>query len=431
MKLFQSTVRDPGSQIHEMPAWVHYVWLIYLGFLFSPALAGGHDWRWLWPTLLTLPVFLWLYARIIRAFRLRDPPGGAALPEVAAIATMAYALALVNDSANTYLIYSVAVLPFTLAGFRRMAFAAVLLLGIYAFESWMLGFRPLLFGITTLVSIAAAISNYMMLRNRRHNLELQRASEEVHRMARVAERERISRDLHDLLGHTLSLIAIKSELAVKLLDRDTAAASREVIDVMHIAREALKQVRTAVIGIRAAALEGELASARALLETANVVLTFESDGTVFPADVESGLAMIVREAVTNIQRHAGASQARIDIVLDEAVAASGDAGQRGVLLRVSDDGCGGITAQGNGLAGIRERVRSLGGTLEVDSPPGKGTVLRVRVPLAAPGLATALGTQAADGFGGNATTGKARAPGPDSGVAPSAREGMAPRAVRT
>jgi len=207
---------------------------------------------------------------------------------------------------------------------------------------------------------------------------LRRASEELHRMERVAERERISRDLHDLLGHTLSLIAIKSELAAKLLDRDRAAASREVVDVMNIARDALKQVRTAVTGIRAAALEGELASARALLETADVALTFERDGVVLPAEVESALAMIVREAVTNIQRHARARSARIEVLLDEMSA------QRGVLLRVSDDGCGGITGQGNGLAGIRERVESLAGSLEIESPSGKGTVLRVRIPLVVP-----------------------------------------------
>jgi two-component system sensor histidine kinase DesK len=220
---------------------------------------------------------------------------------------------------------------------------------------------------------------------------LRAASEEVHRLARVAERERISRDLHDLLGHTLSLIAIKSELAAKLLDRDRAGASREVVDVMNIAREALKQVRTAVIGIRSAVLEGELASARALLGTAGVAVTYERDGTVLPAEVETALAMIVREAVTNIQRHAGARQAWIEVLLDEEFArgervtggAKSSLAERRILLRVSDDGRGGVTEQGNGLAGIRERVLSLGGTLELDSPSGKGTILRARIPLAA------------------------------------------------
>jgi two-component system, NarL family, sensor histidine kinase DesK len=408
MNSHESRARGPGSQIlYEMPAWAHFIWLIYLGFLFTPLLAKDNDWRWFWPTLLSLPVFLFVYVRIIRAFRRSHPPGTAILPELCAIAAMGYALTLVNDSANTYLIYCAAVAPFMVSGFRRVMLVIALVMGLYALELSFLGFRSLLFCMTLIIAIAAATSNYMMLRNRMHNLTLRQASEEVHRMARVAERERISRDLHDLLGHTLSLIAIKSELAAKLLDRDRAAAAREVVDVMNIARDALKQVRTAVTGIRAAALEGELASARALLETSGVALTYERDGVVLAAEVESALAMIVREAVTNIQRHAGARNARVEILLDEGST------ERGVLLRVSDDGRGGITAQGNGLAGIRERVRSLGGSLEIESPRGKGTVLRVRIPLAAPTGSATVGLTAA-------STATVRSATPDIGTTPSA-----------
>ena len=250
---------------YELPPWSQFVWLIYLGFLFTPLLTRGHDWRWLWPTLATIPVAVTLYVRIILKFRNLDPPGDRAIPEVVAMALMAYALAPLNDSANTYIVYSVAVAPFATSSLRRLLAFAALVLGVYALELLLLGFKPLLFGITFLVALASGASNYMMLENRRKNIALRIASEELHRLARVADRERIGRDLHDLLGHTLSLIAIKSELAAKLLDRDRVAATREVVDVMNIAREALKQVRTAVSGIRAAALEGELASARALL----------------------------------------------------------------------------------------------------------------------------------------------------------------------
>ena len=377
---------------YELPPWSQFVWLIYLGFLFTPLLTRGHDWRWLWPTLATIPVAVTLYVRIILKFRNLDPPGDRAIPEVVAMALMAYALAPLNDSANTYIVNCVAVAPFATSSLRRLLAFAALVLGVYALELLLLGFKPLLFGITFLVALASGASNYMMLENRRKNIALRIASEELHRLARVADRERIGRDLHDLLGHTLSLIAIKSELAAKLLDRDRVAATREVVDVMNIAREALKQVRTAVSGIRAAALEGELASARALLETAGVAVTYERDGTVLPAEVETVLAMIVREAVTNIQRHAGARHAWIEVMLDESEAGGGQimggstatGAERHVLLRVCDDGRGGIGAHGNGLAGIWERVRSLGGTLELNSPRGEGTVLRVRIPLAPP-----------------------------------------------
>ena len=424
MNSHELKARGPESQIlYEMPRWAHFIWLIYLGFLFVPFLVNGSDWRWFWPTVLSLPVFLLMYARIIRAFRRCHPPGIAILPELCTIAVLGYALSLVNDSANTYLIYCAAVTPFMVSGFRRVLLVIALVMGIYALELSLLGFRSLLFCMTLVIAIAAATSNYMMLRNRLHNLALRRASEELHRMERVAERERISRDLHDLLGHTLSLIAIKSELAAKLLDRDRTAAAREVVDVMNIARDALKQVRTAVTGIRAAALEGELASARALLETADVALIYERDGVVLPVEVESALAMIMREAVTNIQRHAGARQARIEVLLDEGSV------ERGVLLRVSDDGRGGITEQGNGLAGIRERVRSLGGSLEIESPRGKGTVLRVRIPLAEPsGSAAVSAALAGDSLDGRpetrvgvtaASTAAVRSETPDLGPTPS------------
>jgi two-component system sensor histidine kinase DesK len=248
-----------------------------------------------------------------------------------------------------------------------------------------LGFKPLVFGITVVVALASGASNYMMLENRRKNLALRRSAEEVQRLARIAERERIGRDLHDLLGHTLSLIAIKSELAAKLMSRDRDAAAREITEVMNVARDSLRQVRTAVTGLRSAVLEGEMISARALLESVGVTLTCRRDAMVLPAEIETGLAMIVREAVTNIQRHARARGASIEVLAEE------DGFDKGVLLVISDDGRGGISSQGNGLAGIRERVQSLGGTLDIDSPHGEGTCLRIRVPLVAIVPATGTG----------------------------------------
>jgi two-component system sensor histidine kinase DesK len=126
-------------------------------------------------------------------------------------------------------------------------------------------------------------------------------------------------------------------------------------------------------------------SARALLESVGVTLTCRRDAMVLPAEIETGLAMIVREAVTNIQRHARARGASIEVLAEE------DGFDKGVLLVISDDGRGGISSQGNGLAGIRERVQSLGGTLDIDSPHGEGTCLRIRVPLVAIVPATGTG----------------------------------------
>ena len=366
----------------EVPGWFYYIGLIYLGFLFMPLLSAGHDRVWLWPTLLSIPVFLYLYRRIIRLFRNRLIPRPTALPELLTIALMAYVLAFFNESANTYVIYCMAAVPFALSRFKHLVLLEVLLLIGYALALWVAGFNPVLLGITAVIGMAAGATNYIYVEHRRKNVMLRLAREEVHRLERVAERERIGRDLHDLLGHTLSLIAIKSELAAKLIERDKAAAAREVTEVTHIAREALKQVRTAVTGIRSAALENEVASARALLETDGVALTFEREGGLLPPEVETAVAMILREAVTNIQRHAQARRATVEVVTRAVASVAGTKGQeRVVLLTVSDDGRGGIEASGNGLTGIRERVRALAGTLEIDSPRGKGTTLRVSLPL--------------------------------------------------
>lgn len=370
--------------VYELPPWAHYIWLVYLGFVFSPALSGSHDWLWLWPTLASLPVFLYLYTRIIREFRHKIMPGPGALPAVIALTVIAYALAYFNDSANTYLIYCVAIAPFTSTKIWRVALLVLAILGIYGLELLLLGFKPMTYWITCLVGIAAAASNYVLVQNRRKNAMLRLSREEIHRLGRVAERERIGRDLHDLLGHTLSLIAIKSELAAKLMERDRAAAAREVAEVTSIARDALRQVRTAVAGIRSAALENEVASARTLLDTAGVVLGFERDGAVLSPEIETALAMIVREAATNIQRHSAAQHAKIDVKTQTVTTGTGaTAGEKMVFLTITDDGRGGVTTSGNGLSGIRERVRSLDGTLEIESLRGNGTTLRVRLPLLA------------------------------------------------
>ena len=352
----------PGSPPH--------LWLFYLGFLFMPLTWGERRWTWLLATLATLAVYLALYLRYI-VVRWRP-----SLTFVLAIAALCYLLEPVNTFANTYLIYAGAFAPLALPGFARPLLLAAALIVWFALEVLVLQQPLLLVAIAALVCSACCLGSAFARENRRRNFALRLSQEEVRRLAAVAERERIGRDLHDLLGHTLSLVAIKGELAGKLLTRDPAGAAREIGEVTQIAREALTQVRTAVTGMRSAALAGELASARALLESCGVELTCRQEAHELPPGVETALAMIVREAATNIQRHAGATRADIEI------STRGDAPRGGaVALRVSDNGRGGIAARGNGLAGIGERVRSLGGTLEIDSPPGAGTVLWALLPL--------------------------------------------------
>ena len=142
----------------------------------------------------------------------------------------------------------------------------------------------------------------------RTNTELRLAREEVERLAKIAERERIARDLHDLLGHTLSVITLKSELAARLIERDKDRAGAKIRDVERISREALAEVRSAVRGYREGGLQSELRSAELMLEAADITLETHTEPVALTPAEESALAFALREAVTNVVRHSGASR---------------------------------------------------------------------------------------------------------------------------
>ena len=195
------------------------------------------------------------------------------------------------------------------------------------------------------------------------------AQEEIEHLAKVAERERIARDLHDVLGHTLSLIILKSELASKLADRDPQRARDEIRDVERISREALSEVRQAVRGYRAG-LQQELDGATAMLRAAAIELTTEFEPLPLAPGQEAILALALREAVTNVVRHSEASHCTI------ALRRAGD----DIRLIVSDDGRGGGREDGVGISGMRERISALGGSVARDG--SRGTTLTVTLPLA-------------------------------------------------
>jgi len=203
--------------------------------------------------------------------------------------------------------------------------------------------------------------------------QLRRSNEEILRLATLSERERIGRDLHDLLGHTLSVIALKSELARKLIDRDINAARAEIGEVERVARDALSQVRTAISGIRSTALTAEISAAAALLKAHGLNVTCESEPVKLTLARETALALSLREAATNVRRHSGARDVSI-CVRNEASS---------VVVEVADDGRGGRIVPGNGLNGMRERLDNVGGTLTLVPNKDGGTLLRATVPVAA------------------------------------------------
>ncbi len=184
-------------------------------------------------------------------------------------------------------------------------------------------------------------------------------------LALAAERGRVARDVHDVLGHSLTALSVKAELAARLIDVDPERARAELLSIQDTARQALAEVRTTVGGLRAANLEAELATAPRVLADAGVSTTVEGDVTETDPRHRTLLAWVLREAVTNVVRHASASSVTIGL------SATG--------LVVSDDGRGTSGAEGNGLRGMRERVETAGGELLVtDRSPG--TRLEVRLP---------------------------------------------------
>lgn len=201
------------------------------------------------------------------------------------------------------------------------------------------------------------------------NARIRLAQGEIERLAKVAERERIARDLHDVLGHTLSVIALKSELASKLMERDPARAAQEIREVNDVARDALAQVRSAVTGYRAAGLSAEFLAMRKAFDTAGVALEVEAEPLALPAAHENTLALVLREASTNVLRHAHAKTCRVRLIHRNNVA----------LLEIVDDGLGGDAREGNGLLGMRERIAALGGSLIRDGRSGMR--LEITLPL--------------------------------------------------
>ena len=206
----------------------------------------------------------------------------------------------------------------------------------------------------------------------RTNRELLAARAEVARLAVADERERFARDLHDLLGHSLSVIALKAQLARKRLPDDPETAAADVADIETVTRDALREVRQAVSGYHRPALDAELEGARTALDAAGIDATIDHPQVALPADVEAVLAWTVREAATNVIRHSGARHSAIRVV-----PALGEA-----TVEVVDDGEGlhgaaATNGAGHGLAGLEARVRQAGGRLEA-GPREDGPGFRVR-----------------------------------------------------
>ncbi len=344
-------------------AAINLTWSFWI--IAAPVLSSL-SWRvWLAPTLLSYVVFLWLYFRAY-AVSVRHLIG-----YVLAIGALGFLLSPLSWGGMTYVIYACVFAAFAFRSPRTSLLAMLVILAAYVAETVWLGWSWSNILSVVLWALVVGGMNLMYRAKGRADAQLRLSHDEVRRLAASAERERIGRDLHDLLGHTLSLVVLKSELAARLVERDAAAAGREMHEVERVARAALAEVRTAVSGLRAPQLLAELASARLLLETAGIMVDSCTDIADLPAAMDAALAMVLREAATNILRHAQAT--RVVIHLEREA--------KHVRLCIEDDGCGGVLREGNGLNGMRERLHALGGALRIEAPGERGTRLCAELPL--------------------------------------------------
>ncbi|QGQ99379.1 sensor histidine kinase [Paenibacillus psychroresistens] len=266
---------------------------------------------------------------------------------------------------------------------KQIVGSIIALLTLFAFTSWKYEmFTNTIELIQLIPAMLVMLGMPFIIRAGQRSNELKRklnlANEEIAHLSKNEERQRISRDLHDTLGHTLSLITLKSELAEKLMIKNPERAAQEVKDIQTTSRAALKQLRELVSGMNAVTVRDEITHAKQILAAAGIVLEVKGDmdnGVMTPL-VDNIMGMCLREAVTNVVKHSKASGCAIEW--------KGEAGS--YILKVMDkgsgvdvDSCNGDVSK-NGLNGMRERLKLVDGELQFESVIDQGTTVTFKVP---------------------------------------------------
>lgn len=329
--------------------WFPYLWLPYSAFLFVDWLTRPPDATGIATTVAALIVLLVLYFRGYRDRSNRN------LGFVAgAMLALALTLMPVNSGAAVVAVYAAAFAG-GLAPRRLALMVLIFVIVAPSVEAHFINLGIWVWAPPLFLGLLVGLSNIHFNEVGRKDSALRRSHEEIRSFAARAERERIARDLHDLLGHTLSVVALKAELAGRLIGRNAAEAAAEVREVERIARNALAEVRAAVHGYRAGSFSGELANARVACAAAGIELDADIGCECSPTQA-AVLAPVLREGVTNVIRHAHAH--RVDVSLSRV--------HEGVRLTVRDDGRGGRVREGHGIAGMRERLLAAGGRLHLE-----------------------------------------------------------------
>ena len=311
-----------------------------------------------------LMIFLVLY---FRAFSAQEND---LIYYIAAMCFIGVALSEINIGANIFFIYA-AVFSGELYNKRKALITLLLVLAFIIFYSVITDKSSYFWLPAIFMSITLGLLNINRTEVLKKNKALIQSQQETKHLAKIAERERISRDLHDLLGHSLSVITLKSELAGKMIDKGVSPEKikTEIKAVEELSRKTLAQVRDAVKGYNIATIKGELLQVRVATEAAKIELIENIELESLPTGIESELALIIREAITNVIRHAETE--KVWIVLKQVATH--------LTLTISDQGQITTIKEQSGMQNMRTRINQIGGEMNVVNTPN--THLKFTLPI--------------------------------------------------
>jgi two-component system sensor histidine kinase DesK len=349
-----------------------YVWLIYLPLFFIPVIISHHESMDLVWTALALITFLGLY---FHAYWVKSQY---VIYHIVAIGLLGTLVAFITPTACTLFIYAGAFCS-RLMPIKYAVTVLVSLLVWIASISWFFSFEMYFYQPALIFTLIVGILNIYQCALHQNKQELILSRKETQRLAQVAERERIARDLHDLIGHTFSVITIKADLAGRLIDKDPAKARIEIKQLENISRDALSQVREVVSGYRTSDLLSELANAKNVFSSVDIDFQYQFENIneqqiELDSTSNKELAIVLRELVTNIIKHAKATQVTAIIKHQDGK----------IVLALQDDGQGFKNSQhkGFGIKGIEERIQKLKGFVAIKTGGEyTGTLSEIGLPM--------------------------------------------------
>lgn len=329
------------------------LYLVYLAFLFLPWLFYAPKLADIGVTLTATLIYLPLHYASFKA------TGARRLLLIAAIAALGVATAPFQNGHSVFHIYAAAaagyIRPIKISGIVLGLCIAVFVASSLFFDRYILELA-----VGLVISIVVWVSTFADAEahagheraERERTLEAQQAS--------LVERERIARDLHDVLGHTLTLVSLKADLASRLIEVDTDRAKAEIESIRTSTREALSDIRATLSGLTATSISDELENASTAFEAAGITLKISGQMPDLPTVQDTAAGLMIREAATNIIRHSSATEV---IIVFEKDAHS-------VGISVSDNGASEGIREGNGLSGLRKRFEALGGAFSIAETGG-------------------------------------------------------------